>query len=502
MKPEERIYAAVDLKSFYASVECQERGLDPLNVNLVVADESRTDKTICLAVSPALKSYGIPGRARLFEVKRAVEKINRKRREKIGMYPFRGLSAVPRELEADPWLEMGFHIAVPRMACYIQYSTRIYDIYLRYIAPEDIHVYSIDEVIMDLTDYLRTYRMGARELTVKMIREVLSETGITAAAGIGTNMYLAKAAMDIVAKHMPADSDGVRIAELDEESYRRILWDHTPLTDFWRIGRGTASKLEKAGLHTMGEIAAFSLQDGKENGEDVLFGMFGVNAELIIDHAWGREPCTMADIKGYRPRSNSLGAGQVLSEPYSSEKARLVVKEMCDQLALDLVEKGLVTDEISLAVGYDCTSEDDGDEEETVDWYGRRMPKGVHAGVRLNRRTSSSVLLRQALMELYDSIVNPLYLVRRLTVTAGNVVGEEREGHVRSAMQCDLFSDQEEISRREEQLDEEIAKEKKMQKAIVELRRKYGKNIIVRGMDLEEGATARERNGQIGGHKA
>lgn len=488
MSRRKRIYAAIDLKSFYASVECQERGLDPLNVNLVVADESRTDRTICLAVSPALKSYGISGRPRLFEVKQAVAEINRKRREKIGMRPFRGVSAVRGELEKDPWLELGFHIAVPRMALYISYSTDVYSIYLRYLSPQDIHVYSIDEVIMDLTDYLGPAGMSAKEMTMRMIHDVMSETGITATAGIGTNMYLAKAAMDIVAKRIPADQAGVRIAFLDEEEYRRRLWDHRPLTDFWRIGRGTAAKLEKNGLFTMGDIARFSISG---EGENFLFDLFGVNAELLIDHAWGREPCTMEAVKNYRPACSSIGAGQVLSEPYSFEKARLIIKEMCDQLALDLVEKGLVTDELTLSVGYEYRISEEEEEK-----------RGVHGSVRLGRRTASSRLMRQALLGLYDRLVNSSRMVRRISIAACRVMDEKNEGLVHPSVQYDLFTDMETEEKREKQTEKEIAREKRMQKAIVMLHRKFGKNSVMRGMNLEDGATARARNGQIGGHKA
>ena len=488
-----RIYAAIDLKSFYASVECQERGLDPLHVNLVVADESRTDRTICLAVSPSLKSFGIPGRPRLFEVNEAVKKINRKRKENIGMQAFRGISAVKEELGNDPYLEFGFHIARPRMALYMTYSTRVYEIYLRYISAADIHVYSIDEVFIDLTDYLKVYAMNAHELTRFLINEVLQETGITATAGIGTNLFLAKVAMDIEAKHMQADKDGVRIAELDEITYRKKLWQHQPLTDFWRIGPGIASKLEKYGLDTMEKIASYAL---KSEGEDFLFKLFGVNAELIIDHAWGRETCTMQDIHTYEPSATSLGAGQVLFEPYEKERAAVIVKEMCDQLALDLTEKKLVTDSLMLSVGYQM-----GDDH-SPDWYGRRMPSGVHGSVRLDRRTSSASLIRNSVVSLYEKIVSPLYMVRRISITACNTVDEKEEGLVHIQEQMDLFSDASGKEETYRKLDEQLQKEKNMQRAILQLRKKYGKNSVLKGTDYEEGATGKERNEQIGGHKA
>ena len=488
-----RIYAAIDLKSFYASAECQERGLDPLHVNLVVADEERTDRTICLAVTPALKSFGIPGRPRLFEVNEAVKKINKKRREAIGMQAFRGISAVKEELENDPYLEFGFHIARPRMALYITYSTRIYEIYLRYISAQDIHVYSIDEVFIDLTDYLKVYGMNAHELTRFLIRQVLQETGITATAGIGSNLFLAKVAMDIEAKHMQADKDGVRIAELDEITYRQKLWDHQPLTDFWRIGPGIAAKLEKYGLDTMGKLASYAL---RSDGEDFLFKLFGVNAELIIDHAWGREPCTIEDIQTYEPSSSSLGAGQVLAAPYEKKKAVVVLREMCDQLALDLTEKKLVTDSLMLSVGYQMN------DDHSADWYGKRMPAGVHGSVRLERRTSSQTLIRNAVLQLYERIVSPLYMVRRLSITACNTEDEAKEGILHPHEQLDLFSDPNINQEREQKLEEELAKEKNMQKAILKLRKKYGKNSVLKGTDYEEGATGKERNEQIGGHRA
>ena len=455
-----RTYIAIDLKSFYASVECVERGLDPLTTNLVVADESRTDKTICLAVSPSLKAYGIPGRPRLFEVVQKVAQINRTQR---------------------PRLE--YIVATPRMALYMEVSSRIYGIYLKYVAPEDVHVYSIDEVFIDATDYLVTYSCTAHELAMRMIRDVLATTGITATAGIGTNLYLAKVAMDIVAKHTEADKDGVRIAELDEMSYRRLLWDHKPLTDFWRVGRGIAAKLEAAGIHTMGELARRSLDQA---WEAYLYKLFGINAELLIDHAWGWEPCTMELIKNYRPSANSIGSGQVLMEPYSFEKARVVMGEMTDSLVMDLVEKRLVTDQIVIDVNYDRMESGRNDREMARDWYGRTVPKPAHGSVNLGRRTSSTRLISEAVLGLFDRIVDPELYVRRLNVTAANVTPEDRAGE-----QLELFG---------EPFDTE--KERRQQEAILEIRRKFGKNAILKGMNFEEGATAMERNKQIGGHKA
>ena len=493
---EHRIYAAIDLKSFYASVECVARGYDPLKTCLVVADAARSDKTICLAVTPAMKECGVKGRPRLFEVKQIVKEINRERKRRIAGRPFTGQSSKPEELAADPFLEMTYHVAVPRMAEYIKISTRVYEVYLRYVSPMDIHVYSIDEVFIDLTEYLSMYAMSPHDLVMHMIRDVLHTTGITATAGIGTNLFLAKAAMDIAAKHMQPDQDGVRIASLDEISYREKLWDHTPLTDFWRIGRGTAAKLEENAMHTMGEVAARSLEE-----EDLFFRLFGVNAELIIDHAWGRETCLMQDIKDYKPRSNSLGAGQVLMEPYTYEKGKLIVKEMAEQLALDLLHKHLVSDEVALAVGYDRTSKADLSDC-GFDMYGRAVPRGVHGGIRLARMTSSAVLIKEGLVKVYESIVNPDYLVRRITISALNTKDEKYAGRRTKAVQYDLFTDIAKEEEKEKELDAQVEREKKAQEAILALRKKFGKNAVFKGMDLEEGATGRERNQQIGGHKA
>ena len=493
-----RTYIAIDLKSFYASAECQKRGLDPLKTCLVVADESRTDKTICLAVSPPLKAYGIPGRPRLFEVKQAVKKINAERKRRNGMKPFAGISADADELAENPSLELGFHIAVPHMASYEKYSTKIYAIYLRYIAPEDIHVYSIDEVIMDATSYLDTYQMNGHELAMTMIHAVLKETGITAAAGIGTNMYLAKVAMDIVAKHIPADRDGVRIAELDEQSYREQLWDHVPLTDFWRVGRGKARRLEKMGIRTMGDLALASIQD-----EDALFKTFGVNAELLIDHAWGEEPCTMAEIKGYQPAEGSLGSGQVLLQPYSYEKGELIVREMADSLAMRLREQKLVCDSVALGIGYDASGLDPDSYDGTLarDHYGRLVPKPAGGRKILRRRTASSKLLREAFLSLYHEIVNPDCYIRRVSLTAMHTMDESEEGRTADHVQTDLFHDAEKQSETDQREDSALQREKKAQEAILQIRDKYGDTSVIRGMNLEKGATARNRANQIGGHR-
>ena len=457
----ERTYIAIDLKSFYASVECADRGLDPLTTNLVVADASRTDKTICLAVSPSLKAFGIPGRPRLFEVKQKVAQIN----------------------ESNPSLALDFIIATPRMALYMEVSGKIYSVYLKYIAPEDIHVYSIDEVFIDATDYLVTYSCSAHDLAMRMIRDVLATTGITATAGIGTNLYLAKVAMDIVAKHTEPDKDGVRVATLDEYSYRRLLWDHTPLTEFWRVGRGLSARLESAGIHTMGELARRSLDPA---WEAYFYKTFGINAELLIDHAWGWEPCTMDLIKSYRPSANSIGSGQVLMEPYSFQKARIVIEEMTDSLVMDLVEKRLVTDQIVIDVNYERVDGQTPGTQLVRDWYGRTVPKPAHGSVNLGRKTSSTHLITEAVLGLFDRIVNPKFFVRRLGVAATNVTKEDNE-----VEQLELFGDS-----------FDKAKERRQQEAILQIRRKFGKNAILKGINFEEGATAMERNKQIGGHKA
>ena len=503
----DRTYIAVDLKSFYASVECIARGLDPMTANLVVADKSRTEKTICLAVSPALKQYGIGGRARLFEVVEQVKLANAMRRQHAPGRTFTGASSDDRELKVHPELAIDYIAAPPRMALYMEISTKIYNVYLKYIAPEDIHVYSIDEVFIDATAYLETYQLTPRELAMKIILDVLTTTGITATAGIGTNLYLSKVAMDIMAKRTNADKNGVRIAQLDEMSYRRALWDHRPLTDFWRVGRGYAKKLEENGLYTMGDIARCSLGTEMEyHNEALLYKLFGVNAEFLIDHAWGWEPCTIADIKAYKPESSSTGAGQVLQCPYPAEKAKLVVREMADALALDLVDKGLVTDQIVLTVGYDIENLADGNPNYTgavtKDFYGRKVPKHAHGTVNLECFTSSAKEILRAVAELYDRIVDPGLLVRRMYVVANHVISESAVPAPAETEQIDLFVDYEARARQNAEDAAAREKEKRMQQAMLSIKKKYGKNAILKGMNFEEGATARERNAQIGGHKA
>lgn len=475
-----------------------------------MADASRTEKTICLAVSPSLKAYGIPGRARLFEVVQRVREVNRERARRLGNGGhFTGESVFAHELEADPCLKVGYIAAPPRMAYYMEYSTRIYQIYLRYIAPEDIHVYSIDEVMIDITEYMRMYKLTARELTTKLIHEIKSETGITATAGIGTNLYLCKVAMDIVAKHALPDAEGVRIAQLDEMGYRRLLWGHTPLTDFWRVGRGYTKKLNEYGMYTMGDVARCSI--GKKDeyyNEDLLYKLFGVNAELLIDHAWGYEPCTMADIKSYRSETNSVSEGQVLSCPYTADKARLIVKEMTDGLVLGLVDKHLVTNQLVLTIGYDVENLTNPEiakkykGEIVLDGYGRRIPKHAHGTQNLAHRTSSTKLIIEAMMELFDRIINRNLLVRRINVVACKVVDESLADDEPEYTQLDLFTDYEKLEREKEQEKKQLAKERQMQQAVLDIKKKFGKNAILKGMNLEDGATAISRNGQIGGHKA
>ena len=482
-------YIAIDLKSFYASVECVERGLDPLTTNLVVADESRTEKTICLAVSPSLKKYGIPGRARLFEVVQKVKQVNRSRKT------------------GEP--ELSYIAAPPRMALYVEYSTRIYDIYLKYVAPEDIHVYSIDEVFMDVTHYLKTYGMTAYQLAQTIILDVQDHIGITATAGIGTNLYLCKIAMDIVAKHIDADENGVRIAQLDEKSYRKLLWDYRPITDFWRVGPGYAKKLAENGMYTMGDVARCSI--GKETdyyNEDLLYKLFGVNAELLIDHAWGWEPCTMEAIKNYKPSSNSVGSGQVLQCPYSYEKAGLIVREMTELLVLDLVDKDLVTNQIVLTVGYDIENLKQSEFQKNyrgeikTDRYGRKIPKHAHGTMNLEEYTSSTRKIVDATVELYQRIVDPQLLVRRISLAANHVIQECEIAETDSYEQMDLFTDYQAKEEQKQREKEERERERRMQQAVLELKKKFGKNAVLKGMNLQEGATTIERNRQIGGHKA
>ena len=499
----QRQYIAIDLKSFYASVECVERGLDALNTHLVVADKSRTDKTICLAVSPSLKAYGIGGRARLFEVVQRVTEVNNRRRIKAPGGTFAGRSASASELAANPQLALDYIVAPPRMAYYIEYSTRIYKIYLKYIAPEDIHVYSIDEVFIDATNYLGTYGMTAHQLAMTMIRDVLSTTGITATAGIGSNMYLAKIAMDIEAKHMPADADGVRIAELDEMSYRRRLWNHRPLTDFWRVGGGTAQRLARFNMFTMGDIARMSLRS-----ENFLYKLFGVNAELLIDHAWGWEPCTIAQVKAYRPETNSLSSGQVLTRAYTFAQARVVIQEMAEALALDLVDKNLATDHLTVTIGYDAESLVQPHiaaayrGEVSVDHYGRRVPKHAHAGARLPEHTFSSQIIAHTVLSLFDSAADANLLFRRLNVTCGNVVSWQRALQLRPVPQLNLFSDRQAIQRQQQARSSALNKERRLMEATLQIKKKFGKNALLKGLNFADGATAKERNSQIGGHKA
>lgn len=501
-----RIYIAIDLKSFYASVECVARGLDPLSTHLVVADESRTEKTICLAVTPSLKALGVPGRPRLFEAIQKVEDANRQRQYRAPGRRFTGASHDARELLQHPEWQIDFLKAPPRMADYIAVSTRIYDIYLRHVAQEDIHVYSIDEVFMDVTGYLKAAGMNAKQFASAIISEVLAETGITATAGIGSNLYLCKVALDIVAKHVQPDENGVRIAELDEASYRQLLWDHRPITDFWRVGGGYARKLEQYGLFTMGDIARCSLgRPGMRHSEDLLYKLFGVNAELLIDHAWGWESCTMADIKSYKPASSSLGAGQVLHCPYPYDKARLIVQEMMEQLSLDLLEKGLVTDQVVLVIGYEQLTGQDLQTFEgavTTDHYGRKVPRHANGSLNLRRPTSSARLLGNAALDIFDRIVNPALLVRRVNVVASRTSREQDARLHPACEQLDLFTDYEAEQQRRKTEETLLRRERCCQQAVLEIRRRFGKNAILRGMSLQDGATAMDRNRQIGGHKA
>lgn len=497
-----RTYIAIDLKSFFASVECVLRGLNPLTTNLVVADNSRTEKTICLAVTPALKAYGIPGRARLFEVVQKVKQINNLRRAKAPNRSFSNKSYLDPDLKAFPDLELDYIVAPPQMAKYMEYSTRIYNIYLKYIAPEDMHVYSIDEVFMDVTCYLQTYKMTARELAMHIIQDVLQTTGITATAGIGPNMYLCKIALDIGAKHIKPDKDGVRIAELDEMTYRQMLWSHRPITDFWRVGKGYAKKLEKHGMYTMGDVARCSI--GKANdyhNEDLLYRLFGINAELLIDHAWGYEPCTIADIKGYRSSSHSLGSGQVLQHPYEYSKAEIVVSEMADQLALSLMAKGVVADQLVLTIGYDIDNLMDPIRAAkytgpiTMDPYGRAIPKHSHGTINMGSYCCSSNKFVESARELFQRIANPDLLIRRLNLVANHVIYRSEIPVCTMGEQLDLFSLCSETPQTNE-------REERMQQAVLSIKEKYGKNAILRGLSLEEGATQKDRNQQIGGHKA
>jgi len=543
-----KTYISIDLKSFYASVECMERGLDPLNTNLVVADASRTQKTICLAVSPSLKAYGIPGRARLFEVEQKVKEANARRQTRAPKNILDGKSVFATELNENPNLAIDYIAAKPRMALYMSKSTQIYDVYLRYIAPEDIYAYSVDEVFIDASGYLKTYGLNAHDFARLLVREVFKETGITATAGIGPNLYLCKIAMDIGAKHTEADADGVRIAELDEYSYRRLLWDHRPITDFWRVGRGYAKKLAKKSIFTMGDIARCSLGTSSDYyNEDLLYKMFGVNAELLIDHAWGYEPCTLAEVKSYRPQRKSLVSGQVLQNAYTYEKTRIVVREMMELLALDLVDKGLLTNQIVLTVGYDIENLSDPERrkaykgEITVDGYGREIPKHAHGTGNLPFSTASTKLTTDCVLEVFDRVVDESLLTRRISITANNLVLEseyKRESEVASAepeqismfdmlaggddsqapervssKEATVYSEQDKPnstmvaesisdSAANDKSEDALEKEKQVQEAMLKIKKRFGKNAILKGTNLQEGATAKERNAQIGGHKA
>lgn len=500
---QQRTYIAIDLKSFYASVECVERGLDALSTNLVVADKSRTDKTICLAVSPPLKAHGIPGRARLFEVVQQVREVNAERLRGISSHRFVGKSSNATELQVHPDWQLDYIVAKPRMALYIDYSARIYSIYLKYIAPEDIHVYSIDEVFMDVTDYLKCcYKTTARELAMTIIKNVLKQTGITATVGIGSNLYLAKVAMDIVAKHSPADENGVRIAELTEMSYREKLWNFRPLSKFWRIGRGIAKRLDPYGIDTMGKLARFSLEH-----EELLYKLFGVNAELLIDHAWGWEPCTMRDVKSYKPITKSISNGQVLSRAYNCKQARVVAMEMAYALSLDLVNRGLVTNQLMLTVGYDveCLKNEaiatryHGPV--SVDWCGRKVPRHGHDTARLGVKTSSVSVITKTILSLFDRVVDDQLLVRRIGLVACHIQAEE-DAFAPQSRQLELFIDYDKLRVAQQKVAYTFALERQVQEAVLAIKRRYGKNAILLGLNFQEGATMKERNQQIGGHHA
>ena len=497
-----RVYACIDLKSFYASVECKERGLDPLTTNLVVADESRTEKTVCLAITPSMKQYGLGGRARLYEVIQKVKQVNYDRKRINNYKAFTNKSVNDNELKNDKSLELDFIIAPPRMSYYMDYSTKIYNVYLKYLSADDIYVYSIDEVFCDLTNYLQYNNMTPRELVTKMIHDVYETTGITATGGIGTNMYLAKVAMDIVAKHTEPDKFGVRMAELDEISYREKLWSHKPLTSFWRVGPGYTKKLESKGIYTMGDIARCSIEN-----EELLYKLFGVNAELLIDHAWGWEPCTIKDIKSYKPERNSISSGQVLHCPYTFKKAKIIIKEMADLLALDLVRKNLVTNQLVLTIGYDIDNltipeirnRYDGDI--TYDHYGREVPKHAHGTINIDHYTSSSKIIMDNMMKLFEKIINKELLIRRVNVVACNVVPPESVKDKKIVQQFDLFSNNEEQEKLKIKELEDEKEEKKVQEVLLSIKNRFGKNAILKGMNLEEGGTTIERNSQIGGHK-
>ena len=498
----EKIYAAIDLKSFYASVECVERGLDPLNTNLVVADASRCTTTICLAVSPSLKSFGVPGRPRLFEVIQKVKEQNLIRQKRNYGRVLQGSSHQFDQLQKNPYLAIDYITATPRMAHYLKYSAKIYEIYLRYIAPEDIHVYSIDEVFMDISGYLKNSGMNAHDFIRNIIADVLKETGITATAGIGTNLYLCKVAMDIVAKHQEPDQDGVRIAQLDEMSYRKLLWDHQPITDFWRVGGGYARRLAQHDMYTMGDVARCSIDN-----QAILYKLFGVNAELLMDHAWGKETCTMADIKAYQPSNHSTSIGQVLHCAYDYDKAKLIVKEMSDQLSLNLVSQQLVCNGVALSIGYDIDNLKDDQSffykgEVVIDHYGRKIPKHAHGSRGLGCYSSASTLIRAAMCDIFDSVVDPVLTIRRINVTACNVIPQSQAKNIETTEQLNLFVDYEKVDQQKAALEKQMQKEQSVQETLLQIKQKYGKNAVLKGMNLEEGATTKQRNEQIGGHKA
>lgn len=494
----EKTYICIDLKSFYASVECVEKGLDPLKTNLVVADKERTEKTICLAVSPSLKQYGVGGRTRLFEVISKVKEINKLRKKQNSYKPFTGQSSNDDELKKDKTKELSFIIAKPRMAHYIDTSAKIYSIYLKYLSSDDIFVYSIDEIFADITNYLKYYNLAPEELVTKIINDIYKQTGITATAGIGTNLFLAKVAMDIVAKHTKPNKYGVRIAKLDEMTYRKQIWYHKPITDIWRVGKGIAKRLEKYAIYTMGDIARCSIQN-----EDLLYKLFGINAELLIDHAWGYEPCTIESIKSYTPNNRCITSGQVLDYPYNYKETKLVVCEMADSLALDLTAKSLVTDKLTLTIGYDIQNINNNYEGEiTTDFYGRKIAKHAHGTITLTHKTSSSKIIMNALIKLYDKIINSKLLIKRINLTAIDVTDEKLEIHKTKYHQLDLFSDSEKQTNILENEKKEEAKERKLQGTLLNIKEKYGKNSILKLMDLEKAATTKKRNEQIGGHHA
>ena len=502
MAENEKTYIAIDLKSFYASVECRERKLDCMTTNLVVADKSRTEKTICLAVSPSLKAYGIPGRARLFEVIQKIKEVNEERKAKLPEGVFHELSYNDNVIKKSPYVGVDYIVAKPRMALYMQYSARIYEIYLKYIASEDIHVYSIDEVFMDVTHYLKTYELTPKQLAKKIIKDIQQTTGITATAGIGTNLYLCKIAMDIMAKHIPADEDGVRIAYLDEMLYRKQLWNHRPITDFWRVGKGYAKRLEKYRMFTMGDVARCSVDN-----EELLYKLFGVNAELLIDHSWGWECATIKSIKECKPANRSLCSGQVLHCPYNYEQSRLIIKEMANEIVLDMVQKHFVTDMLVLTVEYDVENLKNAEFSKNYngeikeDRYGREVPKPAHGTFRLDKKTFSTRIISEGFVHLYDEIINRNLLIRKIYLTVGNLTDEKELKQENQYEQVNLFTNYGKLAEKEKEEKVKLEKEKKIQNTIIDLKNRFGKNAIIKGMDLEEDATTIQRNGQIGGHQ-